>query len=286
MLDDTEGRTLLDSAAEHLPKPVLLHSQPGPTINPDDARHYIALPEGHKLETVDTEDLLPAPRRIVAQATVDSLESFVAYVERHQQPETLVWVKLDPITSALTLTGRIDEHANNAPSWRRHSVIFTPRLSVEWQRWMAKNGIQQKQVDFALFIENNIADVANVEGLPTGAAMLEMALQFEAVQDSRVKSHMRLQNGGVKFEFVGDDDAATVSRMEMFGKFAVGLPVFWGGERYRVDARLRYSTREGDVKLWYEFIRPDKVHEAAARELVEKLRQQLGEAVPVLMGSL
>ena len=106
------------------------------------------------------------------------------------------------------------------------------------------------------------------------------------MQDARVKSHLRLQNGGVKFEFVGDDDAATVSRMEMFGKFAVGLPVFWGGERYRVDARLRYSTREGEVKLWFEFVRPDKVHEAAARELVTALQQKLGDEVPVFMGAL
>lgn len=284
--EDSEDRNLLDSAAAHLPKPQPLFTQIGPSGNPSDARHVVAVPQHFRLETVDTEDLMPAPRRIVAQATVDSLDSFVAYVQRHQRPETVVWVKLNPLTSALTLTGRIDEHANDKPSWRRHSVTFTPQLSVEWKRWMEKNGAAQKQVDFALFIENNIADVANVDGLPTGAAMLEMALLFEATQDSRVKSHVRLQNGGVKFEFVGDDDAATVSRMEVFGKFAVGLPVFWGGDRYRVDARLRYSTREGEVKLWYEFIRPDKVHEAAAGDVVNKLRQMLGDTVPVFMGAL
>ena len=176
--DDTDGRTLLDSAAEHLPQPQVLLAQSGPTGIDSDARHYVAVPNGYRLETVDTEDLMPAPRRIVAQATVDSLESFVAYVQRHKLPETVVWVKLNPLTSALTLTGRIDEHANDKPSWRRHSVTFTPLLSVEWQRWMGKNGAQQKQLDFALFMENNIADVASVEGLPTGAQMLEMALQF------------------------------------------------------------------------------------------------------------
>lgn len=279
-------RNLLDSAVAHLPQARLVHTQHGPTGSEADARHYIAVPHGQKLETVDTEDLLPRPRRIVAQATVDSLESFVAYVKRHALPQTVVWVKLDPASSALTLIGQIEEHARGEPSWRRHTVTYTPRQSLEWMVWRKMDGQPQEQVHFALFIEKNIADIATVEGLPSGSAMLEMALAFEAVQDSRVKSHIRLQNGGAKFEFVGDDDAATVQRMELFGKFAVGLPVFWGGDRYRVDAKLRYSTRDAKVRFWYELVRPDKVHEAAARELITKVGAELGEAVPLLMGQL
>lgn len=284
--DEDVPRNLLDSAVEHLPQAKLVHTQHGPTGSEADARHLIAVPAGQKLETVDTEDMLPRPRRIVAQAVVDSLESFVAYVKRHALPQTAVWVKLDPATSALSLVGQIEEHARGEPSWRRHSVTYTPRLSLEWMVWEKLDGQPQAQLAFALFIEKYIADVATVDGLPTGAQMLEMALAFEAVQDSRVKSHIRLQNGGAKFEFVGDDDAATVQRMEMFGKFAAGLPVFWGGDRYRVDARLRYSTRDGKVQFWYELIRPDKVHEAAARELIAKAGAELGAAVPIFMGQL
>lgn len=282
---DEEGRNLLDSAAEHLPKPAILHTQHGPTGSEGDARHTVALPHGFQLQTVDTEDMLPRPRRLVAQAVVDSLDSFIAYVQRHALPQTAVWVKLDPATSALTITARIDEHARNEPSWRRHSVTFTPRLSVEWQAWKKLDGQAQEQLAFALFIENNIADIALVDGMPTGGDMLQMAVAFEAVQDSRLKSHVRLQNGGAQLEFVGDDDKATIQRMEMFGRFAVGIPVFWGGDRYRVDARLRYRARE-KVTFWFELVRPDKVHEAAAREMVEKLRAALGEQMPIFMGAL
>lgn len=282
---DHEGRNLLDSAAEHLPKAAVLESLSGPTGGGGDVRLLVALPAGQRLEVVDTEDLMPNPRRITANATADSLESFVDYVKRHARPETVVWVKLDPETHALTLVGRIDEHDRDKPSWRCHSVSYTPRLSVEWKAWKAMDSKEQAQLAFALFIEHNTADIATVEGKPTAAEMLEMAVGFEAVQDSRVKSHLRLQNGGAKFEFVGDDDDATVRRMELFGSFAIGIPVFWGGDRYRIDARLRYRAQQ-KVLFWYELVRADRVHETAARELVAKAAEKLGEGIPVLMGNL
>ncbi len=67
--------------------------------------------------------------------------------------------------------------------------------------------------------------------------------------------------------------------------------MFWGGERWSVDARLRYRAREGKVVFWFELIRPDRVHEAAARALIQQLHDQLdaGEGyptVPVLFGQL
>ena len=106
--------------------------------------------------------------------------------------------------------------------------------------------------------------------------MLEMALTFEANQDMRFKSAIRLQNGGVQMSFVQDDDAQTLQKMQVFDRFSIGLPVFWNGDAYRIDARLRYRVRDGKLTFWFELIRQDKVLEAATQTLIGQIREKTG----------
>ena len=65
-------------------------------------------------------------------------------------------------------------------------------------------------------------------------------------------------SGGVQMSFVQDDDNQTLEKMQLFERFSIGIPVFWNGDAYRLDARLRYRVREGVLKFWYELIRPEK----------------------------
>jgi uncharacterized protein YfdQ (DUF2303 family) len=101
-----------------------------------------------------------------------------------------------------------------------------------------------------------------------------MALTFEANQDMRFKSAVRLQNGGVQMSFVQDDDVQTLQKMQVFDRFSIGVPVFWNGDAYRIDARLRYRVRDGKLAFWFELIRKDKVLEAATQTLIDKIRVQ------------
>ena len=151
------------------------------------------------------------------------------------------------------------------------------------------NSRPMRQAEFAAWIEDQLPDIAEVEGLPTGTQMLEMALNFEAKQDMRFKSAVRLQSGGVNMEYVSTDDGATIERMRVFDRFSVGIPVYWGCARFRVDARLRYRTTEGKLQFWYELIRPARVAEAAATDLISRLKTTLTASelsVPVFMGAM
>lgn len=248
------------------------------------ASEFLALPEGYKLE--DLEKFKNAPRRKHAKVSMDDTNSFVDYVKRHGSlANATVWCDADFVGNKVAFISILNDNGeqDGEQHWRDHTAKFSPTFSEEWNRWTKMNKHQFSQAEFAAFIEENLKDIAGVEGSPTGAQMLEMALSFEANQDMRFKSAIRLQNGGVQMSFVQDDDSQTMAKMQMFDRFSLGLPVFWNGDAYRLDARLRYRVRDGKLTFWFELIRQDKVLEASTTTLIEKIKSET--AKPFFFGN-
>lgn len=272
-----EGENLAQTLSRELPKPVALAADPQHVS-------HVAVPKGFILQAIDQEKLLPHPRHTVAAAALSDCESFLAYVDKYKQERSVVWCDFDPQTYTLRFTAVIDEHAPNAAGWRNHRAVYQPAMSAEWNTWTRNNQQPKEQVEFAEFIERNEPDVAAFEGYPTSLEMLRMATEFEANSDKRIKSVVRLQGGGVRMDYVDDDNEATLAQMKVFEKFQIGIPVFWAGPGYRIDARLKYRHGSGKVKFWYELIRPDRVHEAAAKELILRVRDGIA-GLPLLMGN-
>lgn len=242
------------------------------------------LPAGQKIETVDLEKYRAHPSRADGTAKFSEAESFLAYVKRHASTDsTVVWCDFDPRSYALSFTAVFDDHALTAAGWRKHRAVFKPAPSVEWGIWTGANKKPMAQVEFAEFLENNHEDIT---GTPTSTDMLQMATQFEIRQDQALKSAVRLQSGGVELQYIANDDTQTVERMKLFDEFRLGIPVFWGnttGEMLK--AKLRYRQQQSKVTFWYELQRPDKAHEQAAREMIQRVRDGI-EGLPLLMGNL
>lgn len=287
MHDETSSvktENIAQTLARELPKPQQLLSQKIADLASTDSIAQLALPSGFKLEAIDLEKLLPNPRRTSAVGTLSDCDSFLAYIKRFQQDRTVVWCDFNPQSYLLSFTCVIDEHAANAAGWRAHKAVFTPAMSAEWGTWTSNNKQPKEQVEFAEYIERHEPDIAAQEGYPTSLQMLQMATEFEANSEKRFKSVVRLQGGGVRMDYVDDEDANTLAQMKVFEKFQIGIPVFWASEGYRIDARLKYRQAQGKLKFWYELIRPDRVHEAAAKDLIERVRAGIGE-LPLLMGN-
>jgi uncharacterized protein YfdQ (DUF2303 family) len=239
----------------------------------------VALPPGWKLSEIDDEKHTAAPRRKRAKVRLHDAPSFIDYVRRHGSlADSTVWCEANYAAGKVAFAAILNDHGEeeSQAAWRDHTAHYTPVFSQEWSNWVGKNKTAFSQADFAQFIEDNLKDVTSAEGLPTGSQMLEMALSFEANQDMRFKSAIRLQNGGVQMSFVQDDDSQTLAKMQLFDRFAIGIPVFWNGDAYRVDARLRYRVRDGKLTFWFELIRQDKVLEAATTTLIEQIRNVTG----------
>lgn len=266
---------LAETLAKELKSPIEIAS------NMDAALRRVALPPGWSLEVQDDSTKLPTPLRKRAVVRVKDADSFIDYVKRHGSlTDCTIWCKADYVKGEVAFTGIINDHGSDEskPAWRDHRAYFSPEFSEEWRRWTSKHKQAMSQTEFAAFIEDNLKDIASPDsaGLPTGAMMLEMALSFEATQDMRFKSAIRLSNGGVNLSFVQDDDAQTLQKMAVFERFAIGIPVFWNGDAYQVDARLRYRVRDGKLNFWFELVRTDKILESASATVISTIREKTG----------
>lgn len=271
--DCNDTPNLAQTLAKEMKQPLEIGNNPGIGIR------RVALPPGWALNEIDDQDRMPTPRRKRAMVILHDAASFIDYVKRHGSlTDSTIWCVADYKAGKVAFTSVLNDHGElpDEPAWRDHRASFAPEFSEEWERWTGQHKTLFNQQDFAAFIEDNLKDIASTDGSPSGAQMLEMALTFEANQDMRFKSALRLQNGGVQMSFVQDDDAQTLQKMQVFDRFSIGLPVFWNGDAYRLDARLRYRVRDGKLTFWFELIRPDKVLEAATQTLIKLIREQTG----------
>lgn len=248
-----------------------------------DGTPYVVLPSGYSV--ADLERLLPAPTRKRADVVLTDTESLIAYLGTHATPaSSTVYAVVDSEQSRFALVCVLDDHHAAAPQWRGHRCSLTPKQSVEWKRWTGSDRVKMAQSDFAAWLEDNRGDVASVAGMPSGAEILAMALGFEATADKRLRSKINLGSGGVAFEYVDDEDKETRTKMQVFERFTLGLPVFYGSaDAYPLEARLKYRNTDGKLTFWYELVRPDRIFQQAVDFAVQRVTSASG--VQVLYGN-
>lgn len=237
---------------------------------------FVIVPEGYAVHEV--ESMLPSPAGKRANVVLSDSGSFVIYALKHgNKGDTMIYAELESEESRLNLVGVLNDHATDKANWRNHTCTFKPEKSVEWKRWLLKDRAVMSQVDFAIWLEDNLQDIATVAGMPTGADILAMAVQFEANADRKLKSKLNLQNGAIQFEFSDEEDNGTRTKMEVFRRFTLGIPVFDGsGSAYPLEARLKYKESSGKVTFWYELIRADLVFKTAANEELNNIADKTG----------
>lgn len=271
-----ENELMISGIKEAIDAGTLLAGPQVPLMYNDSRVPFVVLPAGCEVE--DIEKLLPSPTRKRADVSVTTTDSFIAYSKKHGSlDECVIYAEVDAEKSKCILRALMNDNGEDAPKWRDHRCTFAPALSVEWKRWIEKNGKQMNQADFATWIEDNLGDIANVPNMPTGAQMLQLALAFEATADKRLKSRINLQSGGVRFEYVEDEDKDTRTAMEVFSRFTLGIPVFDGStDAYPVEARLKYRDNSGKVTFWYELIRPDRAFKTAVQSSIDRIKAETG----------
>jgi len=232
---------------------------------------HLVIPEGfrHLDLTSALERAGEYPKRKTGTVHLGDLSSFNVYVADQGEPyETYIYA--DP--EARTLTAVLNEHdrGDDHAGWRDFRAVYKAELSREFTTWLQLNKKPMEQEDFAIFLEDNIADVVE----PSGETLLQVALTLQAKTEVNFSSHKRLDNGQVQFAYSETVDArAGTGMIEIPREFTIGLRLFKNGDGYKIRARLKYRLGGGKLKFWYELDRADNAIEDAFQAYIDQARE-------------
>jgi uncharacterized protein YfdQ (DUF2303 family) len=225
----------------------------------------IVLPKGAEIQELD--HLRDKPQHIAQYIRVHTAESFTRYFNQFATDDSIILVD----TKKASILGIIDFHMDaDHPDWCAHRLHFTMAATHEWNAWQTNSGTWFGQEAFGLFLEENLDEIID----PPGAEMLEIALNLKAKTGIHFRKSTRLDNGEIKllYEETIDASAGIKGEFKVPEQFTIGLRLFEGGEPYKLNARLRYRIKDGQLTLKYDLVRPHKTHEAAVADTEEYIR--------------
>lgn len=226
------------------------------------------IPLPHTAVIHDLEKFLPVPAYAKAKVNARTVAALIAYVGRHGKAESAIFADVE--------AGRVQAvvdylSAGNDPAHKAHVCEYAAPFSEEWKRWTGIDSKKMPQAEFARFIEENREDIVT----PDGATMLELSKTLDAKRKVAFKSGMRLDNGDYDLEYK-DETTATGGGID--GKIAIpseielGIPVFYGGDRYKIKALFRYRIEDGKLVMWIDLHRSKHIRDAAFADIIETVK--------------
>jgi uncharacterized protein YfdQ (DUF2303 family) len=243
------------------------------TVEIDGEQVPLAVLPGKRDEFVDLRRYATHPRRRTGTLTVYDPPSFIDAVKRFATPRAVVAADVQK----LNFLAYLEFHDGDAETVKaRHldfKASYTLRETEDWKRWTAQNAKPMAQVAFAQFLEDNLHNIAEPEGI----VLLDITQNLHMRTNVTFKSSVRLSDGTQQLTYEENSEGATKGDLKLPTQIVLGLQPFEGAAQYRVDARLRIRAAGGTAQFWYELVRPDRVVETAFREVETKLRDGLTE---------
>jgi uncharacterized protein YfdQ (DUF2303 family) len=228
----------------------------------------------------------PAAKHGTARAL--TLESFIALTNRHKTADSAVFA--DTTWTKPSLTAVIDYHeAKNGgePDNLHHRIAYEFPLSDEWKAWIKTNGEAFKQIDFAAFIEDRIAELTAPTSdearyfedlfatkIATPAELVTLSRGLQVNVESRVKNASVLQTGAAQIVFEEEHRDAGGNVLKVPGLFLLSVAPFFMGEKARIPVRLRYRVSGGSILWFYQIYRPDLAVTQRVRDDLDIVAEQ------------
>lgn len=214
---------------------------------------------------VDLTPYLNHPLRVQANPVHLTPESFSDYVNRFKTQNTVIQGSL----GQNQVTGFIDYHEPQGDAaWCGHAPSLKLTKTKEFSKVLALNDKPQSQTEFAEFLE----DIAHCVFEPDSAAIKESVLAFEETRNVSFQSKVDRHNGTMKFSY--QDEKATVKSVKLPETIGIVMPIFEGGNPVTFAASLRYTCREGDLKLRIVIQQVDKAMREAFNAVVEDIENR------------
>jgi uncharacterized protein YfdQ (DUF2303 family) len=213
------------------------------------------------------EEFRTAPDRRKGTATVDTLDSFIALVDRHKDEGSALFGKCSWPDPKLMAVLDYDSAASAARN-RSHRIVYAFPLTEEFKAWVSANAKPMEQEIFAAFLEEHSAELAApMEGevseyerlfkekMATPSEVVALSRHLEVFVHAKAKQGIRLQTGERQVEFSEEHLNAKGEAVVIPGIFMVSVPAFVDGDAVRIPARLRYRVTGGKVVWFYQLYR-------------------------------
>lgn len=237
--------------------------------------HHLLVPANysHKDVTDLVEKAQQQPSRLRGTVHLKSVDSLLQYCA-DQKAQSSGYIYADPDALAITAVFN-DQRASTG--WRDHTAKFKAEHTPEFARWFNHGTNEFSQTEFAEFIEDNLADIAE----PAAQQLLEVATTIQATTGINFSSAKRLQDGQTQLSYTENITATAGANgaLSIPKEFVLGLRIFKNGDGYRLKARLKYRLHSGGVKFRFELDRPERAVEDAFAGYVAKVRESSGYTV-------
>jgi uncharacterized protein YfdQ (DUF2303 family) len=245
------------------------------------------IPSGMKLHALtDVLDAQEArgtrPARRKGTATHREIDSFITHVNRFKDDDSAIWA--NPETVRISAVLNYHRSGVGDARWGDHRSLYTCPLSDQWKLWTGRHEKLFGQEEFGSFIEDNFADLANpidddAKTFPTPTGVLEMARNLVIRQKGEFSRSINPTTG--ESSLVAKNENET-SSTKIPKAFLLKLPVFEGGELYRVEARMRFSMPDGRPKFSFALYQANLILQHAFAEV--RARVATGTSLPVFVG--
>ena len=242
---------------------------------------YVVIPKDYQFKELPHLREIPPRRRGVV--SLHTCESLLRYIDTYCENKSSACVFSDRDYGSFF--GILDWWGddNNPRSYKEDRVEFRPTSSDEWKIWRASNKKKMAHLEFANFLEDNLIDVVE----PEAATLLEVARTMQATKKVEFISANRIENGDLEIihrKVATEATAGMKGDFRVPDKIVVRLRVFLGEEPVDVPCRFRYELASGELRLWYEMLRPDRLVETAMDKIADAIRAScfLLEGAPVL----
>lgn len=235
--------------------------------NPINPGEIYTVPAGNgELRVVDTDEYAPTPRRVQARRTVNDVDSFVQYLEKHGLPETEVYA--DKVGNSIVAV--IDSHrgAGEPGGWQGHKLTLALEHTDSWKAWIGANAKWFTQVQFAEFIEQHAVDVK----VPTSGDLMKIAQDFYMTKGVEYQSSQRLADGQTQLVYKEKVETKGLGELEVPKELELVLQPYVGGPRQFAYANFRTRLDGAQLQIGYVLIRPEEILDGMFSDIVTDLR--------------
>ena len=235
---------------------------------------------GHpsQIKDINTEALADKPIRKRGMTQVfDAASLNMLIADNGDAGNIAIYVNRDPNKPAVVAV--LNGHGKSGPGWGDFRAEIAFRPTPQWVKWKGIDGKMMPQAEFAEFIEDNMADVAE----PSGAELLEIATYMQATRSVDFKSALQLSSGAVQFQNLESlDTKVGAGSIAIPTMFTLGIAPLFGSPSYKVPARLRYRLTDGKLTLGIKLQRVEDLMVKVLDEVVQKI--EVGTNISVFEG--